>query len=725
MYKQFYNKIESLITPNIIDYDGKGNIIKKSSRPGTATKINNGHSNNNNINIYTNNDDFNSEDNTLKTNNKIILTENETQDFANNNRSNLKINNTNNNSNKQLRFATEEDNIAVLNNNKPELFTNRKSNNSNVNYNSYLNTNNLENINLKTDYNNINNCSAIPGNTTFRFHNNNQSSFNNNIMINEDFIKAQNNKINNNYNTKTLSLNDEKSVIKSNSANKYNNNNNNNNKLDNAKSSYISALNLSLKDSTTGTNNRNNLFPKHKSIAVIDDIDILKQIIITEKNKNMNLRYENQELKRDLNNYIEKSRLQEEAINKIERIRESDKRYVDKMEDMIKKINNSNKFIEAKNYIRLTDNNNNNNKKLNTNKDENIICASLVDDEKDLKDISNSDNKENINNNNNDYKTITIKNSNYLINNKEDIFTFGSNNYSVNLCDKEQIKDYFYTINKKLEYYTDFVEKIFKISDRKEQLNDSIYTLWRKMSNFFSTISNPNDFELHNLKDILEDFNIVNRNINEIMGNKQSEFNFLLNARQEQFEFINEDSKRLRTEISQLKYDRSIDLKNINELECNNTLLKSRLKELESINRDYNKKLNFVESLGYSTFKKTNNINNSNSYLRNDYNRMSKSSFNTKNKLYARNNNKDTSNRNNSSKDKSNYYRENSSKKYSDINLNYNLLNYNKNKTESKNSNTLKNNNRLVKSIENIENCLDMNDPQNYSFVEKLQSEIA
>jgi hypothetical protein len=78
---------------------------------------------------------------------------------------------------------------------------------------------------------------------------------------------------------------------------------------------------------------------KNKSLNSITDNEALKQIVKTEKNKNMNLRYENQELKKQIEQMDNTIKAQNEIISKLEKLRESDKRYVGKMENIIKNSN--------------------------------------------------------------------------------------------------------------------------------------------------------------------------------------------------------------------------------------------------------------------------------------------------------------------------------------------------------------------------------------------------
>ncbi len=386
-----------------------------------------------------------------------------------------------------------------------------------------------------------------------------------------------------------------------------------------------------------------------KSINVINDTDTLKQIIKAEKNKNMNYRFEIQELKKHIDILSEKTRVQEETIDKLERIRESDKKYVNKMEDMIKR--QSEKAGKAPNHYFSADN------------------TAVNKSEKDLSKI----------------KTVKISNSNYLIDKKDDIFLFGNGHYSINISDKEQVKSTLLSLGQQNVFFNNFTETIFSLSKKKEELNETIISNWRKIGNFFQSIEHPNDFSLHNLRDVIDDFNIVTKAIMEVMTTKQSEFSFIINSRNEQFNFINKELKELRSEISQLKYDRSIDLKVISELECTKELLEARIEEMETLNRDHQKKLYIVESLGLKGKKSTS---------------LSK----TGRGFYGQTNIKtEVSEKENHVKSKK---------------LSLNTAESRKLKEEQAKKKALE------KSIGKIEKCLDLNDKNNFNFCDKLQTQL-
>lgn len=438
---------------------------------------------------------------------------------------------------------------------------------------------------------------------------------------------------------------------------------------------------------TRSHSNKGSVNASQINLASTQDCELLKQVIKTEKNKNMNYRYEIQELKKQLEHLSEKCRVQDETISKIERLRENDKRYVSKMEEMIKK-NGEKQSLQPVTYIPEVEN-------------------PMPEGETNAAIKSRTLSKTQSGNLN----SVKI-NKSYLVDKKEDIFTFGRSEFSININDKLQLKDTLISLSEELEFYKGFADQIFALSNSKEELNESIYALWKRMGNFFSNIEKPNEFELHSLKDVVDDFNLVNRNIQEVMMKKQTEFNFLINARQEQFTFLNDEVKRLRGETSQLKFDRTIDLRAINNLELEKELLTARLNELEQINYEHEKRLTFIDSLGIGggISKKRGS-----SQSKFGTSKQANASFSTSkgfsDKVYS----KQIDSSHKQAIDKG----QEASSKQATFSKQLNNLNSTEQPIK-KDSKQVK----LEKSIGKIEQCLDMNDQYNFEFYEKLHAEL-
>lgn len=370
---------------------------------------------------------------------------------------------------------------------------------------------------------------------------------------------------------------------------------------------------------------------KNKSINCINDCEVLKQIIKTEKNKNMNLRYQVEDFKRQVEQMDMTIKIQNEDIEKLEKLRETDKRYVTKMENIIKDFN-SVKSVNAE-------------------------------------------------------KSKFVENEvprYYYIEHPKEIFSYFNNKYSVNINDKVQIKEELENMASKLDFYEKFTQDIYEASIQKDKLNQSIYSLWKKMASFFAAIECPNDFELYNVKEVLDDYNHANKNLLEILDNKQNEYSYLINKKQEELNMINGELGRLRQELSRMKLDRGIDLKEIQKLECDNKILSLKMAEIEDAIKTPRKR----KDMDYTKIYKM--------VTSNDYEKNSKISLEKNIKSVTSNLNEINSNNKLSLNSKA-------SRKQLEMTKNQALIN---------------------KSLEKIESVLDMNDKTNQGFFNQLSKTV-
>lgn len=470
---------------------------------------------------------------------------------------------------------------------------------------------------------------------------------------------------------------------------------------------------------------------KNKSLNNINDNDYLKQIIKTEKNKNMNLRYENQELKKQIEQMDNTIKSQNEMINKLEKLRESDKRYVGKMENIIKNSNEI-KSINAEYTTLHYENEKPKEAKLNS-KTSNEKSWNMD------QDINNQTPDEFANRLEN-HKKLHARY--YYIEHPSEIYTFGREKFSVNINDKFQIKEVLEQLASKIEFYERFSEDIYELSTKDEQINETIHSIWKHLATFFSSIETPNDFEVYNLKEVLDEFNFINRNISEILDRKHKEYTYLLNKKQEQYLITENEVIKLRKENTNMKLDRGMDLKLQHQLECRNNLLQAKIEEIENAIKTPRKRKDFDFNNLYSIINNTKLGKNVNMYsdktlypktFGGEVNQIQNTKIVDK-EAKEHDNEKHFNNfRSPSQVQSSNYAlavpknntlnntglsyqqqpQQNTKRK-----LSLNSLNSRKKKLEFKKQNIIQ------QSVSKIERILDMNDPKNSEFYKKLDSQV-
>lgn len=733
IYDHYFKKFEKLIEPKIIDYDGKDILIgNKSKDQVNSSKDLKGIGN---------------------STNKVL----KSNTFYNNNVNNNNIN------------------FADFNNTGESYISNIPKENKNI---SNLNNPDKDIINSSRPASSL--VRDLKQNKLLNTDPNNNSSYMNYLpnrntpVENKGFIKIENvnKEFNDNLNFQHLKTTNSHIDydMNNNNSNKENNNRNSDNRSVNTNNfSYTKTLNNDIYLKTEDYNdNRASSKSKSKTknipINNINDIEVLKQIIKTEKNKNMNLRYENQELKKQIGSLDDTVKTQNDMISKLEKLRESDKKYVSKMETIIKNsheiksvnaeystyyYDNENKNLtketkEENNSQNITNQLNNNPStntvKIKNLKDNSINHINNVSIKPEMNSNCNTENISNLFSSNNFNKQ---KNSRYYyIEHPAEIFSFNKEKYSVNINDKYQIKEILELLTSKLDFYEAFVEDIYDVSTNEEKLNQSVHALWKKLGALFSVIETPNDFELYSLKNVLDDFNYINRNIMEILDRKHKEYIYLLNKKQEQYNMMEGEAIRLREELTKLKLDRGVDLKFQHKLECENTLYKAKISEIENAIKtpkkrkdvDFNNLYQIINSIkignnNYNTkeAKNTDDLIEKSIYgdpqniVVNSV-RFSKTNLNddkqcdTERKIPGIKSNYNSSMTMNQNKSNNNNFQEAS--KETKKRLSLNSVNSRKRKEEVKKLGIIK------QSFNKIENILDMNDPKNYDFYNKLHSQV-
>lgn len=395
----------------------------------------------------------------------------------------------------------------------------------------------------------------------------------------------------------------------------------------------------------------------------IDDVETLKQLIKVEKQKNMNLRYENQENKKQIAQMDMTIKIQSEQISKLERLREGDKRYVLKLENSLRDLNELKSVNIRENY------------------DHNRSESKLEDDKKD--------------------------NRYYYIEHPKEILEF--DNKSINVNDKIQVRDTILNLEKKNQSQKEIIDKIYDFSKKKEEMNSFVYSLIKKLSVFFDNIRNPQDFNLFNVREVLDNFDYMNKAIIEFYEKKHQEYLYLLNKKVDEFNIVEKENLELSQENTKLKLDRGVDIKLIKKLELECFMYKEKMKEIELSINTPKKRQNFDFHYLMNILNNEKNKQETNKYS---------SNFSTKDlsktKLIEEENSKviQKDSKNNS---KSKFFTEtiSNTKKLSINNIDSRKL-----KQKQANQNTIKNDiNRMVSS-------LDPNDYSNIEFASKLNKAL-
>lgn len=275
----------------------------------------------------------------------------------------------------------------------------------------------------------------------------------------------------------------------------------------------------------------------------VDNVESLRQMIKVEKQKNMNLRYENQESKKQIAQMDMTIKIQSEQISKLEKLREGDKRYVIKLENSLRELN------ELKSVNIREDSN-----KLNS------TNTGILEEEK----------KES-------------SNRYYYIEHPKEIFEF--DNKSININDKIQVKEVISNLDKKNKTQKEIIDKIYDFSTKKEDINSYVFSLLKKLAVFFDNIRNPQDFDLYNVREVLDNFDYINKSVIEFYEKKHQEYLYLLNKKIDEYSIIEKENIELSHEVTKMKLDRGVDIKLIKKLELECFMYKEKIKEIElSIN---------------------------------------------------------------------------------------------------------------------------------------------
>lgn len=266
------------------------------------------------------------------------------------------------------------------------------------------------------------------------------------------------------------------------------------------------------------------------STAIKNEIN-LKELLKIEKNKNMNYRFEIQEHKKEYQIILEKLRVNQNEIMKLEKSRESDKRYIIKMENLIR-----DKKLLRKNF----------------------------------------DEKKDDYKSNDDVDKIISENKNLVIEN-----TF-MKNIVENIFSLSTIKE---NINSRIILEWKNVSSFFETIQNYEQFDSS--KIKYILNHFHETSKLIND-----LIDIKEkEFNFINKSRNEQFQFLNEEIN---NLRKEitKLKLDKNNDKKL---IHDLENENLISKIKIEEFEYINKNYKKKMKLLENLeNTDYNKKNKFI-----------------------------------------------------------------------------------------------------------------------------------
>jgi hypothetical protein len=291
-----------------------------------------------------------------------------------------------------------------------------------------------------------------------------------------------------------------------------------------------------------------------------EDVGMLKEKIHNLNLKNMNYRHEIETLKSTINGLNKELDDQNQLITKFERQKESDNKYLLKLESMLQH-SKSSSLMSFKSSS-------NPNGAIN-----------------DLSRITSTQTgfKNKRNTSFNDFFSVEFSKNNILIEEK-------GNNNILNLNDKEELRMLvlnLLTENKKLK---DFQKEVFEISKSYDNINEGMMEAIKNLQCIMK------DDQLVNLDDAqgkfelisktnsnLDNFDKILQTIENTLELKNKEYNYLIETKDKEIVLFSNELVSIGIDLENMKKDRLRDQKIINDLESEIEYLNSRINELQEI----------------------------------------------------------------------------------------------------------------------------------------------
>lgn len=219
---------------------------------------------------------------------------------------------------------------------------------------------------------------------------------------------------------------------------------------------------------------------------------------------------------------------------------------------------------------------------------------------------------------NDEYKVTIENNSRYLLklesylveagkNKARERFTLnliGINTDFAKLCrdqaqkatfsvEREQMKEMVVALTNENQKLKSFQNKIISISQTYDEINSSMVESLKDVNNNIQELFSNKQVEadpLFYLKEINSNIQKIIFCVEETLANKQSEYKLVLEAKEDEMEFLRKEIVELNEKLEDAKKDRMKDQKNMIEIECQNNHLRQEIEELnKTIHENYTK----------------------------------------------------------------------------------------------------------------------------------------
>lgn len=291
------------------------------------------------------------------------------------------------------------------------------------------------------------------------------------------------------------------------------------------------------------------------------DVKLLFEKIHNLNLKNMNYRYEIEKYKTKINELTKEKNEYKTEIDKLEHQKDNLTKYLLRLEENIS--NNQRNSIESNQISKI------NSKR------------SSVNNNKQSQNINNINISLNKSNNNSEIlttkKSLSIFNSQTISidvspNNIVSIIDT-SNQKTLTLSTRRELKNFLlkiYNENKKLKI---FQNQVFELSKTYDDINDNLLESIRNIQGIVESREEGIDIE----KDLVSNYQKLVENVDKTLQTKQKEYNMLLQGKEEENQFIQDELVELSAEVQIRKKDRIKDQQMISELEQENKELKEKI----------------------------------------------------------------------------------------------------------------------------------------------------
>jgi hypothetical protein len=276
--------------------------------------------------------------------------------------------------------------------------------------------------------------------------------------------------------------------------------------------------------------------------------------------KAMNYRHEVETLKNKILELNKKIDDQQGEIQKMEKQRESSNKYLIKLETLLA---HNNTELKSSSYLYTNNNtqaNNLNNSKLNNSK---------------FAQMNNSkDSKENW--------TVELNKLNHLgIDEK-------SNNVRINLNDKAETRDYITNLIQENQKLKSFQNGVFEISKKYDDINENMIEGMKQIQIILNNNKKENERNVdeNTKKDIIKNFEKLVENVEKTIEIKQSEYNFLIESKEQEMKFLQDEIIKLNENMETVKRDRLRDQKVLIDYETEIAHLNNRIEEIQLKNNE-------------------------------------------------------------------------------------------------------------------------------------------